>query len=328
MNIGIIGVGGVGGYFGGKICRQAAALGASIFFVARGKHLEAIRENGLYVGTSAEGEWICRPTLATDRIEELPVLDICFLCVKSYDLQTTVARLNGKVLKSTLVIPLLNGIDIYERIRKNMNTAQVLPACVYIGAQITDYGQVMQMGGACKILLGPDPQMPGSAPEPMLSLFQKSNIKYEWLTDAYPAIWSKYIFIAAFGLVTATFDKTLGEIMESEKLSNYVLSIMREVALLAEKSGVALPETIVDDSYRTGKNFPYETKTSFQRDVESPDKPDERDLFGGTILRLGRRLDMKTPATQELWEMLEKRKPYRELSHQIEKLINEILGDK
>jgi len=308
-------VGGVGGYFGGKICEQDAALGANIFFVARGKHLEAIRENGLHVGTAAEGEWICRPALATDRIEELPVLDICLLCVKSYDLQTTVANLNGKVSKSTLVIPLLNGIDIYERIRENMNTAQVLPACVYIGAQIKDYGQVMQTGGACKILLGPDPQMPGFVPDPLLSLFQKSNIKYEWLTDAYPAIWSKYIFIAAFGLVTAAFNKTLGEIMESEKLSNCVLSIMREVALLAEKSGVALPATIVDDSYRMGKNFPYETKTSFQRDVESPDKPDERDLFGGTILRLGHRLDTATPATRELWELLGQRKPYKESSH-------------
>jgi len=315
MNIGIIGVGGVGGYFGGKICRQAAALGANIFFVARGKHLEAIRENGLHVGTAAEGKWVCRPTFATDRIEELPVLDICLLCVKSYDLQTTVARLVGLVSEATLIIPLLNGIDIYERIREKLHTAQVLPACVYVGTKIEAYGKVIQTGGACKILLGPDPQIPGFVPDPLLSLFQKSNIKYEWFVDAYPAIWGKYIFIAAFGLVTATFDKTLGEIMESEKLSNYVLSIMREVALLAEKSGVALPETIVDDSYRTGKNFPYETKTSFQRDVESPDKPDERDLFGGTILRLGRRLDIATPTTRELWGLLDKRKPYRELSH-------------
>ncbi len=309
MNIGIIGVGGVGGYFGGKICKLVSTLGTKVYFVARSKHLEAIREKGLYVSTATEGDWVCHPTLATDRIEELPILDVCLLCVKSYDLKNVVLRLGDKVSESTLIIPLLNGIDIYERIRAHLHLAKVLPACVYMGAQIESYGKVIQQGGACKILLGKDPQSAGTVPNPLFELFSKSHVKYEWFEDVYPEIWGKYLFIAAFGLVTASFDKTLGQIMESSSLSDYVLSVMKEIIQLSRKMNIALPETIITDSYQKGRNFPYETKTSFQRDIASLNKPDERDLFGSTILRLGRRFEIDTPVTQELWNLLNRQKP-------------------
>jgi 2-dehydropantoate 2-reductase len=309
MNIGIIGVGGVGGYFGGKICRQASTQGTHVYFVARGRHLDEIRKKGLYVSTATEGDWVCRPTLATDRIEELPILDVCLLCVKAYDLKNVAPALCDKVSDATLIIPLLNGIDIYERIRENLHLAKVLPACVYVGTHIETYGKVTQTGGACKILLGKDPQAAGAIPNPFFELFHVCSIKYEWFGDVYPEIWTKYVFIAAFGLVTASFDRTLGQVMESSSLSDYVISVMNEIFQLSQKIGIGLPKTIVADSYQKGHDFPYELKTSFQRDFECVNKPDERDLFGGTILRLGRRLEIDTPVTQELWDLLNRRKP-------------------
>ena len=304
-----MGIGGVGGYFGGKICKHALSREANVYFIARGKHLDEIRKKGLYVSTAAEGDWVCTPTLATDCIEELPTLDICLLCVKSYDLKNIVLQLRDKISDSTLIIPLLNGIDIYDRIREDLNTAHVLPACVYVGTHIETYGKVTQKGGACKILLGRDPQATDTGPKSLFELFSMSSIKYEWFEDVYPEIWGKYVFIAAFGIVTASFDKTVGQVMESSSLSGYVLSIMNEIVQISRKMGIGLPETIITDSFHKGYNFPYETKTSFQRDVECLNKQDERDLFGGTILRLGKRLAIDTPVTQELWNLLNHRKP-------------------
>jgi 2-dehydropantoate 2-reductase len=309
MNIAIIGLGGVGGYFGGKICKQTSMAGVNVFFVARGKHLDEIRKNGLRVSAATEGEWVCSPTLATDRIEELPVLDICLLCVKSYDLRNAVSRLCHKVSGSALLVPLLNGIDVYERIREDLHTARVLPACVYMSSQIETYGKVTQKGGACKILLGADPHVPGPVPDQLFGLFKASTIKYEWFVDVSPEIWGKYVFISPFGLVTAAFDKTIGQVMESSALSKYVLSVMGEIVQLSKEMGVALPETIIADSYQKGSGFPYETKTSFQLDFEAMNRLDERDLFGGAILRLGKRLGIDTPVTRELWDMLNLRKP-------------------
>jgi 2-dehydropantoate 2-reductase len=310
MNIGVIGIGGVGGYFGGKLCRLTATPGTKVYFVARGQHLDAIRAAGLTVATAAEGTWVCHPTLATDRIDDLPNLDVGLVCVKSYDLKNVVRQLQHKVSETALIVPLLNGVDIYERIREDLKQATVLPACVYIGTHIETYGKVTQQGGACKILFGRDPQAAESAPQPLFELFEKGGIQYAWFDDAAPEIWGKYIFIAAFGLVTASFDKTLGQVIESGRLSNYVLAVMSEIVALARKKRIDLPEMIIPATYNKGSSFPYETKTSFQRDFERADKPDERDLFGGTILRLGRLLGIETPVTQELWERLNQRKPW------------------
>jgi 2-dehydropantoate 2-reductase len=307
MNIAVIGVGGVGGYFGGKLCRGG---GERVHFIARGAHLEAIRVNGLRVKTAAEGEWVCRPDSISDKIESLSPPEAALVCVKSYDLEDAVRRLAGVVTERTVIIPLLNGIDVPERIRRVLAKGVVCPACVFVGTHIESPGVIAQGGGAARVLLGPDPLAPSARPDALLRAFDRAGINHEWLADATPAVWGKFVFIAAFGLVTAAFDATLGEVMESGELSSQALAVMGEIEGLARAKGVALPKTIAAESLRRAEEFPPEAKTSFQRDVEQAGKPDERDLFSGTILRLGRKLGIETPATRELSEMIERRKPW------------------
>jgi 2-dehydropantoate 2-reductase len=225
--------------------------------------------------------------------------------VKSYDLGKVLSNVRGVASKETLIVPLLNGVDLYERIRAVVSSGFVFPSCVYIGAYIEKPGKVIQKGGSCKILFGKDPQYRGTVPHGVFHLFERSNISYEWVDDPYPAIWEKFIFIAAFSLVTAGFDKTIGQVMESGELRDSVLSIIKEIAAVAKHQGVALPESIVEDSFNKGGDFPYDTKTSFQRDFEGADKSDERDLFGGTILRLARSSGVKVPVISLIYEKLE-----------------------
>ena len=79
---------------------------------------------------------------------------------------------------------------------------------------------------------------------------------------------------------------------------------MEEIAAVAQKKGVKLADTIVADSLETGNNFPPETKTSFQRDIEAKAKRNEGDLFGGTIIRLGKELGVPTPVTESIYSKL------------------------
>jgi 2-dehydropantoate 2-reductase len=308
LKIGVVGVGGVGGYFGSKLCLLISAQGAEIYFVARGEHLDAMRRNGLWVQTAAEGEWTCHPTLATDDFQALPVLDLCLVCVKAYDLQNAARRLRPCVSDATAIIPLLNGIDIYERMRKELKMARIFPACTYIGARIASPGKIAQRGGDCKIQFGGDPQAPGGRPESVCRVFAQSGIAYDFFDDISSELWRKYIFIASLGMVQASFDKTLGQVMESPELSQYLRSVMEEIAMLGRRKSIDLPADIVAANYHRAQSFAYKTKTSFQRDFEKADKPDERDIFTGTILRMGIELEIETPVTRKLWDRLEKRK--------------------
>ncbi len=305
-NIAFLGVGGVGGYFGGKMTGllNDSESDINIFFIARGKHLKAIKEKGLTLQTKTEGTLKCIPTLATDDCEELPKLDICFICVKQYDLEDAIKKVLPKLDTNTKIIPLLNGIDIYERIRKITDKGIIFPACVYVGTHIKSYGIVEQNGGACTITFGQDPNCNDINADDVCELMSKAKIKFEWSNKHIEAIWSKYMFIAAYGLVTASENKTLGEVLDNEESSQKVKGIMKEIELISKAENIRLPDNIVESSYLMAKKFPYEAKTSFQRDYELKEKPDERELFGQTIIDLGAKHGIDTTATKSVYQEL------------------------
>jgi len=308
QNICIFGVGSVGGVFGGKIAHAIAQerdTDRKVFFIARGAHLEEIKKNGLILNTPEERGIVCKPTLATDNIAEIPQPDLYLLCVKGYDLDDATLEIKMNIGTHTLVIPLLNGVDIYERIRKNMAKGIVLPGCVYIGALLERAGVVTHAGGPGLIAFGKDPNYPDFDPTEIINFFNDTGIQFTWSDDATYAQWQKFVFIAGYGLVTASTAKTFGEILSDSKLKELVRKVMEEIAAVAKKKGVPLAETIVTDSLETGSNFPPETKTSFQRDVEVKGKRHEGDLFGGTIIRLGKELGVPTPVTESIYATIE-----------------------
>jgi len=309
-NIGIIGVGGVGGYFGGKLCRlQKNDGGASISFVARGEHLRVIQESGLLLTSESDGDLVCRPSLATNDFRRLPPLDLCLICVKEFDLPGALVGLAPFIRDETILLPLLNGVDVYSRVRSVIQQGVVLPACVYVGTHIERPGKVHQKGGACRILFGPDPQRPGLAPQEVIRVFERAGIKSEWTSDIQAELWRKFIFICAYGLVSAACGKTLGELVMDGGLRGDVRAIMMEASALARASGVRLPDDIVETSLLKAQDFPPAAKTSFQRDFERPDKLDERDLFGGAMIRMADRLNIDVPVTRVVVAVLAKRKP-------------------
>ena len=308
-NICIFGVGGVGGYFGGRIAYEIAQQKNSpqkVFFIARGKHLAHIQRQGLILNTAEKQGLLCKPAMATDRVEDIPTPDLYLLCVKSYDLDGTVNAISKNMNRDTIVIPLLNGVDIYERIRHILQTGIVLPACVYVGTHIEQPGVVTQKGGDGAILCGKDPRVPDVNPQEITDFFTRLHINFQWKDDPYPDIWGKYLFISAFGLVTAYSGETLGEVMADPETKGLVRQIMAEVVAIAAKKGVQLPENSLEVALNKANNFPYDTKTSYQRDVATRGKKNEGDLFGGTIVRMGRELGVQTPVTQRIFTEIQR----------------------
>lgn len=304
MNIAIIGTGGVGGFFGGKLTQVLNNNENKIYFIARNEHLKKIKNNGLILKTQDCYEMNCIPTYATDDISELPQIDFCLICVKSYDLENVLLKLKSKIHDSTYILPLLNGINIYEKIRAIIKNGFVFPSCVYVGTHIEKPGIVAQKGGSCTIFFGPDPQNTQTIPQEIFNLFNSSKIKYEWSNDVYKEIWGKYIFIASFGLVTASENKTIGEVLADQLLLKKVEGIMKEVFNIAQAKNIHLASNIIEESINKGKGFPFNTKTSFQRDFEDKEKKNESEIFGDTIINLGKQLNIKTDVSFSVFEKM------------------------
>ncbi len=300
QNICVFGIGGVGGYFGGKIA-EALTKTADIYFIARGPHLEEIKKKGLVLKSDGTTT-IVRPTLATNDPGKLPSIDICFICVKSYDLADALKSIAPKLNQNSVVIPLLNGVDIYERTRSILSDVTILPACVFVGTHIEKPGVVVKEGGG-RIIVGADPQNKEFNPRPVIDLLKTAGLDYVWQENADTEIWTKFIFIAPFALVGSCYNKTLGQIMESEELKAKVVEVMKEVQAIADKKGIALDENIIDISLEKANGFSYETKTSLHRDIEAS-KNNELDLFGGTVVEMGKALNIPTPATNNLYSSI------------------------
>lgn len=311
----VYGIGGIGGYVGERIAAGAEAMaraGAGIgkpelAFVARGAHLAAIRKEGLRYRAPDGKETTVRPAVATDDPGVLGQVDLVFLCVKGYDLAAACSSLKGAVGPATTVVPLLNGADVRERVRAVLGKGYVLPAAIYISSSVAEPGLVVHAGGKGNLVLGREPAKLDFDPAPLRTLLDHSAIPYEWFDDPLPAIWTKFLFIASFALATGLSGKTIGEVLADDKLAASVRAIQREIAAIAKAKGIALPADAADAAFEKGKAFPPSTKTSYQRDLEVPGKPNEGDLFGGTILRLGRELGVPTPATADVFGRIEAR---------------------
>jgi 2-dehydropantoate 2-reductase len=278
----------------------------NIFFVARGKHLEAIKKNGLILKSPEFGSMTCKPRLATDKMSDLPEIDVFLICVKGYDLMDVAISVRGRMKENSVIIAPLNGADIQERLRDKIKAGIILPACAYLSSYIEAPGVVVHIGNPGRLIFGRDPDHPGHIPHDIFRLFEKASIIYEWQDDAAPAIWEKYIFIASFGLISARYNRTLGEILEDDSLKKKVIGIMNEIQSIALRRDIRLPDGIIDLSLKKAGMFPRNTQTSLQRDTQQKKGKSELELFGGTILNLGEKLGIPTPTAQEIYQELAK----------------------
>ncbi len=305
QNICVFGIGGVGGYFGGKIAYKINKnkLAKEVYFIARGEHLTTIQAKGLKVITDKE-ELLCYPHIATDRIRHIPTPDLYLLCVKGYDLANAVEEIAKNISRDTIILPLLNGVDIYDRIKAILQKGIVIPAAVYVSSSVEQPGMVRQKGPEGHIVYGQDPQFMNFDYQNLKEFFSEMDISAAWFENPYSAIWEKFVFIAAFSLITAYSGRSIGGVLEDSKLKNMTENIMKEITLVARAHGINLRQDIIETSMQVAERFPYDTKTSFQKDYLKGDNKNESDLFGGTLIRMAQEHRIAIPTTTEIYNRL------------------------
>lgn len=299
----VVGIGGVGGYFGGKLAKAySSSPDHSVTFVARGEHLQKIREQGLAVSTKDEGSWIARPDLATDRPADAGQVDIVLFSVKGYDLEQAAELVKPCIHEDTALISLLNGIDNAERLSAVIDRGHILNGCVYISAFLAAPGSITQVGGPCTLIFGPE-EGPLEPYRPIEQFLKDAGVKATLTDDIASALWSKYIFVGPLGGVTSLSGKSLGGVIENEELRSLLAGMMEEVSAVARARDIVLPEDIVKNSIETASNFPYETKTSIQLDFEKGNRT-ELDTFVGFLVKAARDLGIDAPLHERVYREL------------------------
>jgi 2-dehydropantoate 2-reductase len=305
MKTAIVGIGGVGGYFGGLLAKQYADdKDVEIVFLARGNHLQQIKKNGLKLITEKE-TMVVRPDLATDDPSGCGVFDCVIFCVKAYDLKNSAERLSPSIGENTRVITLLNGVDNADKLRALLNKGKILNGCVYISGLVVQPGVVQQKGALTRLFFGngSDEEIDGKKLE---TFFKKANIDAQYRTDIEHIAWEKYVFISPFASATTYLQKTMHGVLDSADGKELLETLLAEVLSIAKAKQIVLPENIRDQILEKVSGFPKTTKTSMQADFEKGSRA-ELETFTGYIVREARKFGIPVPTHEHVYDALKKR---------------------
>lgn len=297
MKILVAGTGGVGGYFGARLARA----GHAVAFLARGAHLEAIRRDGLQV-RSVHGDFEIRPA-ASDRPEDLPDPDCVLVAVKHYDLQATAGQLRAVVRARTTVVPLMNGVDPHEVLQAALGGDRIAGGTCSVASRIDAPGVIRQESQLQRVIVGAPDGRPDDALSALVAAWRGGGVDAIETDDIVAALWSKFIFIASLGGVTALARSTAGEVRQTPAARAILLEAMSEVDRVGRAVGARLPQDAVEQAMAIVEALEPGVTSSLQRDV-ADGRRFELEAFSGTIVRLAREHGIEVPVHAAIYGLL------------------------
>jgi len=295
MRIVVAGLGGVGGYIGAHLC----SLEDEVIFLVRGEHAQVIEEQGLLVKEDTE-EFLVHPNSVSTAEALEDEIDLLFLCVKSYDIETVLSGLNNNVTSETIIVPFANGVEHKERIDALVD-AKVLHGAVYILAHKERAGVIVKKGKVFAALFG-DPNYPEESAL-VASLFEKVGLRHKIPQNIEEAIWKKYLFISAFGSLTSYFDTSMRSVYELHR--NWAETLLQEIADVAEAKGISIQDE-VQKALKTVSSLPQDASSSMHLDFQNK-KRTELETLSGYVVREGKKLHLPTPLMAKIYGVLKQK---------------------
>lgn len=303
--IAVVGIGGVGGYYGGLLSKYAETHPEiEVIFIARGANLIAIREHGLSV-IVGERSFVTHPAMATDNAADVGEVNYILLTTKSYDLDDTVRQIAPMVGVHTIVLPLLNGIDITSRLRALMPDNEIWYGCAYIVARLNESGVVESSGNVHFLHFGYE-QTISDELSYIERLFLDAGIEVTCKTDPVKAMWRKFFFISVTASLTSYLNTGFRDLAEDEDKRAMFVGMMKELLSVAHAEGVDLQESLIADMLRYAGSLPAGTTSSMNSDYLAGRRI-ELDTLTGVVLRLAKKNKIEVPIYETIYDTLKNR---------------------
>ena len=297
LRVAVMGAGAVGGYLGGLLARA----GNRVSLIARGEHLEAIRARGLQI-RSAGGDYVV-PVEATDQPADVGPVDLVLFTVKSYHNQEAIPLLRPLMGASTTVLTLQNGVESWEQLRSGLKGAHVLPGAIYIEAKVEEPGVIRQQGSVYRVVLGEADGSVSARAQAITTMIRDAGMPAEVSEDVLKVLWTKWLFITALAGVTTASRLGLAELLATPAARELTVQVMREVEAVGRKRGIALDEDVVERTLQFMDTEAQSLKASMHTDLENG-RPLELEALNGTVVRMGERLGVPTPANGVIYGLL------------------------
>jgi len=299
MRIAVFGSGGVGGYFGGRL----AQAGEDVVFIARGKHLQAMREKGLEV-ESILGDFVVKDIDASDDPARIDPVDVVLVAVKSWQLPEAARTMRPLVGPATLVVPLQNGVEAHQQLAAELGSGVVVAGLCGLISIKAGPGRIRHTGTTPFIRFGELDNRPSERLERLERAFSRaSGLTVEIPTDIYAALWRKFLLVTSWGSLGAVTRAPIGVVREQPGSRRLLEQAMREIYQLARARRVALSPEVATETMAFFDALPAGGTTSMQRDILAG-RPSELEAQTGAVVRLGRQAGVDTPLFSFIYHAL------------------------
>lgn len=297
MKIAIIGTGGVGGYFGGKL----AMAGSDVTFLARGEHLKALQQNGLRI-KSIKGDFKIDPIKVTDNIKTIGFADLVIIALKSWQIKEIITDLIEIVNQNTTILPLQNGIFTADELKEQFDQNNVIGGSCRIFSKIESPGIINHFDSDPKIILG---ELNNSKTERIYkieSVLNHAGIETTISDNIQTDLWRKFIIVCVSGLLAVT-KTTHGELRELKVTRQLMIELLTEIYNLSKKVGIQIETNYLEKAISLIDSFSYDNTGSLTRDVWKG-KPSEIEYQTGTVVRLAEKYGIDVPINRFVYSCI------------------------
>ena len=301
MHVAILGSGAVGGYYGAKLARA----GHDVTFIARGAHLQAIRERGVEIRSPMVGDFTVRARAEEDtsRVGEV---DVVMVAVKAYDNATALPMIVPMLGPQTTVLTLQNGVDSVSEVAAIAGEPRVVGGTTYIATALSAPGVIEQTGTHRRIVFG---EVFGDLPrrsdrvhrihEALLG----ADIQAEAVEDGRVPIWEKFIFLVSLAGFTGAARLPIGPLWADPLIKDRFLDGCREIERLARAEKVPVAAGVIDNISRYVDGIPGSMRSSLLIDL-SMGKRIEVEALQGSVVRRAARAGVPVPIMSTLYAVL------------------------
>jgi 2-dehydropantoate 2-reductase len=292
-----MGAGSIGGYFGGML----SLGGNEVTLIARGAHLEAIRDKGLQIITD-HGQFTVQCD-ATDDPRQVDPVDLVLLTVKTYHNEQAVPAMRSMVGEHTTVLCLQNGIDSYEAAARFLGEGRVLPGAAYIEGSLESPGVVKQTGDVVEIVFGEPDGVDSPRGQLISDTLTKAGIPAQLSNNIQKTLWTKFLFIATMAGVTALSRETMAQLMPRPEWRQVILGCMAEIETVGRASGVDLDVDIVQNTADYIEGSLDQMHASMHADIMAG-RPLELEALNGAVVREEQATETPTPINDVIYAAL------------------------
>jgi 2-dehydropantoate 2-reductase len=301
MRIAVIGAGGVGGYFGGKL----AQAGHDVTFVARGRHLASLRDRGLVI-ESGLGNAAIRTASFTDDLAQVGACDVVMLCVKLWDVETVAPQLAPLLVGGGVAIPFQNGVAAPDILMRTLPPQRVLGGIAYIAATIREPGVIAHTGTMARLVVGAFEGGNGDAAVTFRDACVAAGIDGALSADIRRALWEKFCFLAAMSGVTSLARQPIGVIRADPDLRRTFEAAVREAWSVGRARGIALAEDYAARQLAFLDSLPAQMRSSMLNDLVAGNRL-EAPWLSGAVAAMAAEAGIAAPVSATLYAAV---KPY------------------